>query len=618
MDAFVDSMGVIVWTAALFGAIILYLALSPKFIKKLLGVFAAITAVGALLLYGYGYAQLEKDAAVAVFRAAFAVCKIFVGANAWGDIGGVFVHTGTKVVFWLLHLMGLFATAGAVVTSLGSGLLRWIRVWLRRWRDIAIIYGLNEDTLAFGRSLMEGKAPAVLFVDQGAKDQEFAAVRHMGAILHTDTQALEGTVRFLKRIGLRGGKRKLRVYALQSDILANQNYARKLLISLEKRGIKPQQTALTLLGPGDEVDNPFLNTDDGYGFGSVISINEPEMVARILMRQYPPCEKMTFDETGRATKDFHGLIIGFGDIGQAVMRQLVMNSQFCGSKFRLAVFSPSYMQKMGRLAHECAAMLAHYDIAFHPYDGRSCQLYDYLEENIGTLDYIAVCAGSTQINSQIGEQIREFVQRKGGRAAVYQCSHWGVSCRTQEKIHLHKIYTKDILSTDQIDAMAKVLNQSYTGKGDMEENWRKCGYFNRMSSRASADFAKALLRCAGISQEEAIAHWAPEGQLLENLAETEHLRWNAFHYCMGFRPMTEEEFALRAKEYRSRKQRDPKTDYRIARDMDQRIHACMIPWDALDAYSEKENAVTGEARHYSENDRNNVRDLGKLLRAAKK
>lgn len=618
MNAFMDSMEVIVWTAALFGAIILYLALSPKFIKKLLGIFAAITAVGALLLYGYGYAQLENDAVVAVFRATFAVCKIFVGANAWGDIGGVFVYTGTKVVFWLLHLMGLFATAGAVVTSLGSGLLRWIRVWLHRWRDIAIIYGLNEDTLEFGRSLSGKKTPAVLFVSQSATEQHIAAVRHMGAILRTDASALEGTVRFLKRIGLRSGKRKLRVYALQQDILANQSYARKLLASLEKRGIKPQQTALTLLGPGDEVNNPFLAEDGRYGFGSVISINEPEMVARILIRQYPPCEKMTFDETGRATKDFHGLIIGFGDIGQAVMRQLVMNSQFCGSKFRLAVFSPSYTQKMGRLAHECAAMLEHYDIAFHPYDGRSCQLYDYLEENIETLDYIAVCAGSTQMNGQIGEQIREFVQRRGGRAAVYQCSHWGISYRTPENIHLHKIYIKDILSTDRIDAMAKVLNQSYTGKGDIEENWRKCGYFNRMSSRAAADFGAALLCCAGVSQEEAMAHWAPEGQLLENLAETEHLRWNAFHYCMGFRPMTEEEFTQRAEEYRGQKQNDPKTDYRITRDMDRRIHACMIPWEALDAYSEKENAVTGGSKNYSENDRNNVRDLGKLLRAAKK
>ena len=615
MEQIMGSFGVILWTTALFCVIIVCLAVPPKFVKKLLGVFAAITTVGALLMYGYGYAQLSDPAPVAVFRAAFAVCKVFVGGNAWGEIGSAFTNTGTKVLFWLLHLMGLFSTASAAVTSLGSGLLRRVQLWLLRRQDIAIIYGLNEDTLEFGRTLQGKKAPALVYLDNNATPAQQAAVRHMGAILRTDAAALEGTVRFLKNIGLNEGKRKLRVYALQQDTLANQIFARKLMTSMEQQGIKPQQTALTLLGPGDEVETPFLVAEGYYGFGSVISISEPEMVARILMQKYPPCDQMTFDEHAKATKDFYGLIIGFGEIGQAVLRQLVMNGQFCGSKFHLAVFSPSYTQKMGRLAHECASMLGDYDIAFYPYDGRSCQLYDYLEEHIDSLDYIAVCAGNTQINGQIGEQVQTFLQRRGGHAAVYLCSHWGVSFRTQEHICVHKIYTKDILATDQIDAMAKVLNQSYIGDGDQEENWRACGYFNRMSSRAAADFHSALLCAAGTTPEEAQKHWSPEGDLLENLAETEHLRWNAFHYCMGFRPMTEEEFAERAAVYQKEKQNNPHTNYKIARDIEKRIHACMLPWEALDDYSQKENAVTGGNKNYKENDRNNIRDLVKVLQA---
>ena len=40
----------------------------------------------------------------------------------------------------------------------------------------------------------------------------------------------------------------------------------------------------------------------------------------------------------------------------------------------------------------------------------------------------------------------------------------------------------------------------------------------------------------------------------------------------------------------------------------------MIPWEDLDDYSAKENAVTGGTRNYAENDRQNVRALGELLR----
>lgn len=43
----------------------------------------------------------------------------------------------------------------------------------------------------------------------------------------------------------------------------------------------------------------------------------------------------------------------------------------------------------------------------------------------------------------------------------------------------------------------------------------------------------------------------------------------------------------------------------------------MIPWESLDAYSAKENAITGGNRDYSENDRLNVRNLAGVLRAAK-
>ena len=613
-----EAIRVIVCTTALFGAIILCLAAPPKMTKRVIAVIATLTAIGALGIYGYGYALNEAYVfPINAIRATFAVCRVFVGTNYWSDVEGAFGDSVFwQIVFWLVHLMGFFTTASAAITRLGASLLRKLRLMVLYRRNVALIYGLNKNTLDFARELTGKKNVSVLFVDSNAGNSLSAEVDRMGAILRTDPDAVKGTVRFLRSIGMGPGRRKIWVYALQPDMLSGQRYARNLMESMQQRGIDPEQTSLTVLGPGDETDSRFLAQSGHYGYGSVISVSEPELVARMLVHRYPPCDRIVFDKNGRAKNDFHGLIIGFGQVGQAVLQQLTMNGQFAGSRFRLAVFDGEYARTMGRLAHECGSMLDHYDISFHPYDGRSCQVYDYIAENAGSLNYIVICTGQNKINQEIEEELLSFLKRKNCSAPVYLCSRLGVYHREgEDQIVTHSVYTEDVLCSGKMDARAMVLNQYYAGSGNMRENWNRCGYFNRMSSRAAADFHRAILRAAGVTEEAAKKHWAPEGELLENLAETEHLRWNAFHYCMGFRPMTEKEFSARAEIYRAEKARNPQTGYRITRDMDLRTHACLIPWEELDAFSAKENAITGGNRDYKENDRINIRALADVLRA---
>ena len=99
---------------------------------------------------------------------------------------------------------------------------------------------------------------------------------------------------------------------------------------------------------------------------------------------------------------------------------------------------------------------------------------------------------------------------------------------------------------------------------------------------------------------------------MEHLAITEHERWCAFHYCMGFAPMTQEEFAARCETYLAQKAAGEKP-LRIGKDLNARIHACLIDWDALDTLSQKENAVTGGRVDYKQMDRDNVLTLPLIL-----
>ena len=56
-------------------------------------------------------------------------------------------------------------------------------------------------------------------------------------------------------------------------------------------------------------------------------------------------------------------------------------------------------------------------------------------------------------------------------------------------------------------------------------------------------------------------------------------------------------------------------NFRISRDPDRRLQACLIPWEELDDLSARENAVTGGRVDYKQMDRNNVLILSQVLRA---
>ena len=613
------QIGTIVCAGGIFFALILSLAIPPKYTKRVLSWIAVICAVAALIMYGFGYSSLSSSFGINTLHTVADVCHVFVGSNNWEKIAKAYGDSQFwEFISWTVHLLAMTTSASAVIVSLGSQLLKRIRIRLLRRRNINLIFGLNENTLEFGHTLSETKRGAVLFVDKNPTSKSSVSVEQMGALLRTDADALNGTVRFLKSLGLKPGKRKLFVYALDGSYRSNLQYATGLLTALEAKGILPEQLSLTLLGPGNDIDHALQATPEHYGFGSLISINKPELIARILTRNYPPYQSLTFNAEGCATSDFHAVVIGFGQTGQAVLRQLIMNSQFKGSNCRISVFAPDYKKQMGWIWHEYREMLDHYNVSLFPFDGRSRQLYDYLSTHIATVNYIVICTGSEIANLEIGERLQTFLQHRNCNAPILMCSNSGVHCQSAgESITSHNIYTPEILCSDEIDRMAMVLNQSYQRTGNMRQNWITCNYFDRMSSRAAADFCDALLYCAGTTREQALTNWNPQGALLENLAATEHLRWNAFHYCMGFRPMTEQEFQERAAIYLEEKAKDPNTGYRITKDISKRIHACMIPWEALDDYSKKENAITGGHRDYAENDRNNVRDLAKVLHAMK-
>lgn len=616
-----SALIITLWTAALFLAVFINLAASPKLSTRIIAICAVITAVGGLIIYGSCYAALLDNTLLAVLRSAFSVCTLFLGENGYDLICDAppMQNAWVEAAFWILQFMGVFAATGAAVSVIGARFLRRLRLRVNRRKKLAIIYHVSSETIGFARQLLEDTDVAVLFVDESADSDCSDAVASLNCVLRSDQDALEANDRFLKSIGISPRRKHITLYALSDDEIANQMYASALLTALEKRGIDPDLLSLSIIGAEDQTQNILLRGENSYGFGNVITVNATDMAARLLIHRRPPCDCIDFDENGKALQDFHALVIGCGSAGQAVIKQLIMNSQFEGSNFHMTLFDPNYDEVMGKMLFECKELFQNYSIDVHRHDARSTQMYSFLSEKLASLHYIVVSTGNDDLNNEIAKQLRHFITLQGSNLAVHLCSSRGVRVLADGISLQWDIYTREVLSSEHIDRLAMLLNQSYCqGNGrSAEENWRSCDYFSRMSSRASADYASAFLRMAHCTAEDVSrGQWQPSAALLENMARSEHLRWCAFHYAMGFRSMTAKEFEERCQTYLAEKAAHGSTKYRIGKDLTRRTHCCLISWEQLDALSEAENKVTGGHVDYKQMDRDNVLALPELLRAS--
>ena len=136
----------------------------------------------------------------------------------------------------------------------------------------------------------------------------------------------------------------------------------------------------------------------------------------------------------------------------------------------------------------------------------------------------------------------------------------------------------------------------------LAEDWKQCGYFHRMSSRASVDYLIPLLRrITAMNNADTLT---PEQK--ENLAKCEHLRWCAFHYTFGYDVMGIEEFIERLKKQQAEIQDQGKSEITPRQDSEARKHVCLVSWDKLDDVSQAENSVTHGHRNFKQNDRDNI------------
>lgn len=630
-------------TAFIFGCLIMYMSKHPqkdtKFLKRLfIGMFACGVAIycywhcQSLVLAFKGELEnkyLEKTLEWVKDDSAWLYYVPYVVMKAVIDVGMMFYGHGNSTLFYslpisknpawvfffsLLHLAAFGITASALLIYFGNELRRWasiVKNKISNFSDADLIFGVNANSLALGRKLSEIKGNMLVYVDSISKDDYESSISSFGGCVYSDTDALKASESFLKRISIKGRKRKLRLFALSNDYDNNIQYAQNMLKSLEALHIPSEQTELILLGTNESKGMIFQASGERYGYGNVIAFDEYEMTARLLLCKYPLCSFINFDENGKATEDVEVLIGGFGRIGHEVLRKIFANGRFEGSKLTIKIFDPKYGDKSGFVGSQYYKMFAtpDADIGFEHYDIRSGDCFKFLQEHAQKLKYIVICLEDRETARNIALRMVDRLQAMGCPQNVYTCDSKSIRCYSHDSENCEplSIYDSDLLYSEELDGYAKELHHYYSKGNSLAEDWQQCKYFHRMSSRASVDYLIPLLRkiTAGTNS------LTPEQR--ENLAKCEHLRWCAFHYTFGYEPMEIEEFIERLKKKQAgtlEPGESPRQDTKAKK------HVCLVSWDKLDDVSQAENSITHGNKDYKQNDRDNIDVIMGLIKPA--
>ena len=610
----------------------LALAAGVQRLQRISGMILAPAAVCGLAIYSIAFIGTEssvQEMIAAAFRSVATTFSMFTGRSEYSAVYNSAPwfreNIWLQILFWVSHLGALFISASVLLSTLGKKLVQTLRLFLVRSKSIYIIFGLHEQSVYLGRDIARKRKGRILYITPKPATEHVEQVIAFGGAVRHEPYLIDGRLnrRLMHLLGIKQKNRLENVYILAFDDseTVNFNIVRAAVDYLWQNAIPPGKARI-LLRCLRELDYDQLRqfTEDEEHKYCIDAFSEAELAARLLIQESPPYKMIGFNPDGTAAADFCGLVIGFGQVGQHALQHLIMNSQFVGSEFSAVVVDRTLESISGQFVRQHHSLFKEYNVRFIQADTRSHAFYDLLDELAPRLTYIVVALGSNEANYEAAIDLEYYFTRlcEVQRPAILVniCNKRNVSA-AQTGIRFfdnrQALYSCDLLLRGSLDRMAKAVNLTYTeGEktgADADDEWYSLDYFTRESNRASADFIPAMLHIAGLTMDEArdakllSAKIPADSRLAEVLGQTEHLRWNAFHFAKGFSVMPEEEIRRRAE----------KGIKKFQKDTDNRRHACLVSWDELDDLSSLVSELQNKEENYKEKDRRNIFNIPRTL-----
>lgn len=418
-----------------------------------------------------------------------------------------------------------------------------------------------------------------------------------GTVLHANAPLaqtdLDGDP--LEEMGLHGLEKWLacpanKVYLLSEDIEENLRGARVL------RTLGTKARVFARVPREGHFNHLEMSLPANYCFIDEATLSLQEVISRPELqpvRTVKIAEK-NGQRLGKVESPFNALIVGFGDIGERMLAFLYTFGAFVGpdrkrSPFRCTVFDPASGEKEGIFWQRHPGIdPASSGIKFRTASPGSVEFLEWLRKEADNLNYVIVAAGSNSDNISVSVDILEYVRRFRKQDLDHFILLYHNSGDSQEALETDRFYQKNYgqwmhsfgcvdklwreenIAEKQKEMAVRTFHRNYvlaSGSTDAIDPWdqlleaRRTGDLPAIkSSRRKIqqnydNFFHMITKrelCRGpVLDNPAVANGIPaifsgkfcefeekvpprSAEILENLAITEHLRWQATLEIMGY------------------------------------------------------------------------------------
>lgn len=602
-------------------AFVVWLAMLPQ--KRILQIAVPVCVVSFVIIYAfYLVARLVPDDPMfgipAAFSAFVETFGSFTNGVAYSDVAEsdrvmrVFSVFWFETLFWALHMLVIVSIAISGFAVFGRKFMDKVRYNLHRYfakgdsaKNIYFIFGDSESALIFGKNLVEQGSCGKL----ETSDSEGASRKRKPFVVYFSYEYGE---ELREQIAEFGG----------ALIEITENFRKKYLKQAEAVN---KDNIVTFEG----LVRPTVKVGDAENKDDSVSYDIADLLARKVVKDHAPYTRMLLSDSRDSSqgdesvdpeltipeRPYAAIIVGFGEIGRACLKQLIMTSQLTlnGTKPKFYVISRNGVS-FERFLIENPGVGDCSDIVFLEADVYSFEAETVIDQaindNRSSLCQVYVCCAPVQaatseegmafrdMNKEIIqylENLVECIDSTGSGASTALRIEFVNPCKEERDI-----WTPDIILHKGLDKRAIDLNYSYwlpdesKGQAELEkfkeetspeDVWSSTCSLDRDSSRAAADFMEAFFVLLGIRPDDADSKSAYESMLkqegiLETLAQIEHNRWMAFHLCNGFTKMPKQDFEKRAKKQEVEDTAFSGND-KAHRDTKRRLHPCLVSWEEL-------------------------------------
>lgn len=564
--------------------------------------FVCLTAVLGLglFLFGYYFGNGEENAPVwdlfSILSFSFvSMGRLFTMEMDIGELGTMKDNPVFRMIYGFILLFAVFSLVITVLSVIGTTVLCNVRLlFLRRFgtgRKTYLIYAHQDELFALTEDIRKKEPKSLVIFLFRKEDQESVNKsllrRLVGAGGIKGNYELPGEQGVSFRFPFKKCRNELFLIAAEEDSLDNIRLTEAFCRGVREKRIEGRQihiyASVSLQRDTDILEDDFFQPYDVHW------LDRDDLAVREVLWRHPLIpEVFGYGDFTKGTlpREIRVLVLGYSGLAECLYRRLIPSVQFKGSRLKIIAVAEDITEKTAAFINLNPELKEAVDFETVDAVPFGTEFFSCLKRELKSADGVFCVFEEDEQNRKAAHAVTQMEIMLDTRTALYThlsrklpCPSEGYGIYFGENSH---IYTHDIFINERLDVMARSIHTYYgifygMGRQEAQDSWKSASVTNKQSSRSMAlhipvklyGIGYRMTDGAGKSGYEEFMEKHPD--IVCNLAEGEHLRWEAVYFLDGWQGAKKDEvFPQNANKDRHRKR-----------------HVCLIPWEELPAAGEK-------------------------------